>query len=395
MPSLGADMDAGTLLEWRIKPGDTVKRGDIVAVVETSKADIEIEVFEDGEVEELLVPEGGRVPVGTPLAHIRPAPGAGNGAATEPARLAAVAATAPEPVTPAAAPESPPAPPPPAPAAPVTGPRASPVARRAAAALGVDVTGIRGTGPHGAISKRDVERAAAAPRAEPPKEKRAERAAAMRQAIGALMARSKREIPHYYLTRDIDMAAATGWLAVHNLELPVSERLLAIALLVKATALATCRVPEMNGFWIDDRFEPGPGVHVGVAIALRGGGLVAPAIHDADARSLGELMRDLRDLVRRARAGSLRNSEMTDPTITVTNLGDQGVDSVLGVIYPPQVALVGFGRVAERPWAIDGMLGVRPVVTATVSGDHRATDGHSGAVFLNTIDQALQRPEEL
>jgi pyruvate dehydrogenase E2 component (dihydrolipoamide acetyltransferase) len=136
-------------------------------------------------------------------------------------------------------------------------------------------------------------------------------------------------------------------------------------------------------------------VHLGVAVSLRGSGLIAPAIHDADRLTLQELMDSLRDLVGRVRSGRLRSSEMADSTVTVTNLGDQGVDDVHGVIYPPQVALVGFGRIAERPWASDGMLGVRPTVRATLAADHRASDGLVGARFLTTLDRLLQNPEEL
>ena len=136
-------------------------------------------------------------------------------------------------------------------------------------------------------------------------------------------------------------------------------------------------------------------MHLGVAVALRGGGLVAPAIHDADRLSPDELMAALRDLVARARAGRLQRAEMSDPTITVTNLGDLGVESVFGVIYAPQVALVGFGRVVEQPWATDGLLGVRPVVTATLSADHRVSDGLRGGRFLARVDELLQEPEEL
>ena len=131
-----------------------------------------------------------------------------------------------------------------------------------------------------------------------------------------------------------------------------------------------------------------------MAISLRQGGLIAPAIHSADTLTLDELMDHLRDLVSRARAGRLKQSEM-NPTITITNLGDQGVDSVFGVIYPPQVAIVGFGRIRPRPWAAGGMLGVRPVVTATLAADHRVSDGHRGAVFLTALDRLLQAPEEL
>lgn len=216
----------------------------------------------------------------------------------------------------------------------------------------------------------------------------------MRHAIGALMARSKREIPHYYLATSIDLHAALGWLAEVNARRPVTERLLPAALLLKATALAAREVPVVNGSW-DDGFRPAPAVHVGVAVSLRGGGLVAPAIHGTDELTVDALMAALRDLVARARRGVLRSSEMSDPTITVTNLGDQGVEEVFGVIYPPQVALVGFGRIVDRPWAAGGMVGVRPLIRATLAGDHRASDGHDGARFLAAIDRLLQAPESL
>ncbi len=413
MPALGADMTSGTLLEWRVKPGDAVKRGDIVAVVDTSKAEIEVEIFEDGVIDELLVAEGAKVPVGTALATVRAGAEAGaqptqaDGQApaeagtppvatpAAPAEPAETPPPAPTP-TPSATPPAPPPPPVSTPPAPAYVPphehhlRVSPLARRAAEELGVDLSAVAGSGPGGAITRDDVERAAAGGPAEP-----GDRAAAMRQAIGALMARSKREIPHYYLQTQIDMSRALAWLEEENLRRPIAERLLSSALLLSATARATAATPALNGFWVDDAFRPAEGVHLGVAISLRGGGLVAPALHDADRMTLDELMAGLRDLVARARAGRLRGSEMSDPTITVTNLGDQGVDLVHGVIYPPQVALVGFGAVRERPWAVDGMIGARPIVTATLAADHRASDGHAGGRFLTLIDRELQKPEEL
>jgi len=177
--------------------------------------------------------------------------------------------------------------------------------------------------------------------------------------------------------------------------LTMADRLVPAALLLKATALATAKHPQLNGFWLDDAFQPGSGVHLGVAVSLRGGGLVAPALHEADRMSVEETMARMRDLVTRARAGRLRGAELTDPTLTVTNLGDQGVESVYGVIYPPQVALVGFGTVVERPVAVDGLLGIHPVTQLTLSADHRATDGFTGGRFLAAIDELLQHPEKL
>jgi pyruvate dehydrogenase E2 component (dihydrolipoamide acetyltransferase) len=223
----------------------------------------------------------------------------------------------------------------------------------------------------------------------------AERQAAMRRAIGELMARSKREIPHYYLSTEIDLAAATAWLTAENARRPVTARLLPAALLLKAVALATHEVPEVNGFFQDGAFKPGPGVHLGVAVSLRQGGLVAPAIHDVDRRTLDELMAALSDLVARVRQGGLRSSELADPTLTVTSLGDLGVDAVQGIIFPPQVALVGFGRIGERPLAVAGRVEARPAVVASLSGDHRVSDGLRGARFLAEVARRLQHPEAL
>ena len=209
------------------------------------------------------------------------------------------------------------------------------------------------------------------------------------------MARSKREIPHYYVGNTVDMTRSLDWLHERNRELAVGERLVPAALLLKAAALAARQVPDLNGYWLDDQFSPADAVHLGLVISLRGGGLLTPAIHDAADLRLAELMSRMHDLVIRARAGRLRGSELTDATITVTNLGDQGVESVFGVIYPPQVALVGFGKVTERPVAVGGLIGVRPVVATTLAADHRASDAMTGARYLAAISDLLQRPEEL
>ncbi len=430
MPSLGADMEAGTLVRWLVKPGDTVKRGDIVAEVETEKATAEVEIFDDGVVEKIVVPEGEKVPVGTLLATVR---------STVSARPAARAVPPPveAPITPAPAPGPVAAAQPRARVTPaaqrladtlgvelakLTGtgvggavtradveraaaPRAgvtagrirsSPLARKLAAELGVGLEKVPGTGPGGAITRADIEavaRAGARPAAVAPPA--ADRLLSRRHAIATAMERSKREIPHYYLGTEVDMSTALAWLEDHNEGRPVAGRLLNAALLVKAVALATREVPEMNGFWVGGAFQRSDPVHLGVAISLRDGGLVAPAIHDADRLSLDGLMDALRDLVKRARAGVLRSSEMSAPTVTVTNLGEQGVETVFPIIFSPQVAIVGFGRILERPWAVNGMLTVRPIITATLAADHRASDGHRGGLFLAAVDRLLQEPARL
>jgi pyruvate dehydrogenase E2 component (dihydrolipoamide acetyltransferase) len=269
----------------------------------------------------------------------------------------------------------------------------SPAARKRALELGVDLAQVGPSSPGGVIESADVERVAKAAAAPAPAT--GDWQSAMRQAIAAAMAKSKREIPHYYLGTEIDMTRALAWLEAENARLPVTGRMLYAVLLVKALALALREVPGMNGFWTDGAFRAGAGIHVGMAIAMRGGGLVAPAIHDADRKSLPELMAALRDLITRVRGGRLRSSELADPTITLTSLGDQGVEEVYGVIYPPQVALVGFGRVTERVRAENGTAICRRMVTATLAGDHRASDGHRGGLLLTALDRLLQEPEKL
>ena len=383
MPILTADMSAGTLVEWRKRPGDALARGDTIAVVETDKGLIDIEVFTPGVLEKIVVEPGATVPTGAVLAIVRettPAAAPGVAAVPPPAPVAAPARRA---VTPAAAPSD--------------RVRISPLARKRAAELGIDPADIPGTGPGGSIRREDVEQAAAARAAAPAERPRAplDRQARARQAIGAAMARSKREIPHYYLATTIDMHRAMTWLAEENLRRPVPDRLLYGVLLLKAVALALRDVPELNSVWRGSEPVRSEAVHVGVAISLRGGGLVAPALHDTAGKSLGDLMRGFRDLVQRARSGGLRSSELSDPTITVTSLGEQGVGSVFGVIFPPQVAIVGFGKIVERPWVVDGQVVPRPLVTATLSADHRVSDGHRGGLFLAAVDRLLQDPGRL
>jgi pyruvate dehydrogenase E2 component (dihydrolipoamide acetyltransferase) len=411
LPSLGADMDQGKLVEWRVKPGDTVTKGSIVAVVDTSKSAIDVESWHEGTVHELLTQPGDTVPVGAVMALLREA-------GETPARAEAwqrehaapsMTAAARAPVAPTAAADaqarvSPAAPELQArvspaapelrarvsPAAPELRARVSPAARRRAAELSIDIATLTGSGPDGAITIEDVENAVKPAAAGP-----TDRMSEMRKTIGAAMARSKREIPHYYLATDIPLAHARAWLTAYNAQRGVTERVLMAAVLLKAVAQALKRHPNLNGFYREGRFAAAGAVHLGVAISLRQGGLIAPALHDCDSRSLDELMRGLSDLVRRARAFSLRSSELSDPTVTVTNLGDGGADLVHGVIYPPQVAIIGFGGVRERPWIVEGVVRAMPVLTATLAADHRVTDGHLGALFLADLSRALQAPDRL
>lgn len=330
MPALGAEMTEGTLLEWKVKEGDEVKAHDIIALIDTDKAAIEAESFRGGIVEKLLVKPGEKVPVGTVLAHIRDGE-------EERAKI-------------------------------------SPRARKLAEKKDVDLSQIKGTGPEGSIVEADIEKTAPA---------KTDHRESMKKAIAAAMAKSKREIPHYYLSCSIDCSKALQWLEAYNRERPVSERILFAALQARAVAAALKKHPEFNGYFVNGEFQPKESVHMGFAISLRGGGLIAPALLDADKLSLEETMKNLSDLVARTREGKLRDREMSDPTITITNLGDLGVDAVFGVIYPPQVALLGFGKIGENQ-----------AISMTLSADHRVTNGLSGSRFLNTIKQLLEDPEK-
>lgn len=385
MPALGADMKMGKLVQWLVAPGARVKAGDVVAVVETQKGAIDVEIFLEGIIDD-LVPLGTELPVGGVLAQVR-------GAREEaPPAAASPPPAAPEvPLPPVAAVAS---------LAAALPPRAriTPAARRRAGELGVEAQALRGTAPDGAVTVADVEAAAAGatvPTPAPVQAAQRFEPAQMRAAIAAAMSRSKREIPHYYLQQAMDFGASQAWLARYNDARPPAQRLLAAVLLLKATARALRAVPQLNGFYQEGRVRLSSSIHVGWAVALRGGGLIAPAIRDADRQGLADLMLAMRDLVQRARTGGLRSSELSDPTITVTNLGDRGADSVQGVVVPPQLALVGFGRVAARPWVMGEEVVARPVVQVSLAADHRASDGHVGSLLLAAIDEALQRPDQL
>jgi len=393
LPALGADMDEGTVVQWNVAPGDAVTRGQVVVVVETDKGAIDVEIFEDGVVREIVVAPGTKVPVGTVLARLEtqapstaptlaPAPvgtGPGEGPGVSPVLVSESG------VERAGGRPS------------VARPRISPAARVRARELGVDVGSLTGSGPGGAITIEDVEQARRSPQLAPAKagEGATERAGGMREAIAAAMSRSKREIPHYYLSLSTDVTAAVEWLAARNASVPVTERLLFAALLIKAVALSCVDFKGFSGFYRDGRYEESPLVHVGVAVAIRGGGLFAPAIMDTAQKPLPVLMEEFRQLVTRARAGRLRASELAAPTIILTSLGESAVDAVFPIIQPPQVAIVGAGAVGPRPWVVDGRVEPRQVIALSLGADHRVTDGRLGAQFLARIAERVAAPDSL
>ena len=394
MPSLGPDMESARVVEWLVKPGDAVHRGDVIVVVETDKGAIEIEVFEDAVVEALVAPLDTELAVGAVLARLRtrgesehqPSPDTPKAQALP---VAPAPAFRPEPPSvttarlDAGAPRG---------ATDSDHQRASPAARKRAADLGLNLATLHGSGPGGAVLLADLADLGGVSRG-----RRAGGfdAAAMRRVIGTAMARAKREIPHYYLGLQISMAAALDWLSRANENRSVEARLLPAALLLRAIGLALTKAPSLNGYYENGGFRAGEGIHVGWAVALRGGGLVAPAIHDVDKLNVDALMSALRDVVARARRGGLRRSEMVDATVTVTSLGERGADTVQPIIHPPQVAMIGFGRIVERPWAAAGQVQVQPVIGVSLAADHRVSDGHLGSQFLSEIERLLNAPESL
>lgn len=407
MPSLGADMESAVLMEWRVKEGEHVTKGQVIAEVETSKGVIEIEVFEEGIVEELLVEPDTECAPGTPLAFIR---SEGEKTVQEPP-VEPLAETAPQEPLPSASSEPPRE-------VPETKQeevqqtqriKASPAARKKAAEMGINLAELSDTSG-GAVHLNTVQSAQQKPQESAPEESPHAREAetqdaqpprentfadGMRQAIAKAMSRSNAEIPHYYLSMAINMTPALTWLEELNSELSIQERILPAALLIRAAVKALQEVPQLNGFWQDNTHQLKKEINPGIAISLRKGGLITPALIDAQEMDLKKTMQALGELISRTRSGKLRGSEMTQQSITITNLGDLGVERVYGVIYPPQVAIIGFGRISDAPWAQDDTLSVRKVMHATISGDHRATDGHTGALFLDKLNQLLQNPKEL
>jgi pyruvate dehydrogenase E2 component (dihydrolipoamide acetyltransferase) len=438
-------MTEGTLLRWLKEEGDTVTRGEVIAEIETDKANVEIEAFESGVFRKALAREGDTVNVGEVIAIIAGAEDdiSTYGAAPAPAakeqrdRSAATATKAPAPEAARAAGDAPtkeatpageqpptPAPPadvrppqPPAPAAPQAAPaqrtngrlRASPLAKRIAEQRGIDLQGVRGTGPDGRILQRDVEAAAAGGNARPaapspgpgaatpaqaPSADTAVTPTRMRQAIARRMSQSKREAPHYYLLVDIDMTDAMAMRAQLNETVGEDARVSINDLVVRACAIALRRHPAFNATIDGDQVTQRAQQNVCIAIALDDG-LIAPALIDAGSKSLLEIAREARDLIARAKGGALRPDEVTAGTFSVTNLGPYGVETLIGIIQPPQTAILGAGSVMPQAAVHEGAVTVRQLMKVALSADHRVTDGAQGALFLAEIKRLLEKPLSL
>lgn len=391
MPSFGADMEQGRLTEWLVKPGDKIERGDVIAIVETNKGAIELDVFEAGVVHQLLIGVEESVDVGAPIATIdtgdskpeapsvkdndQPASPPGTNSASNSKERAITAAQEKA-------------------AHYFSRDRsfvsATPAARKFVAEHKLNLQQIEGSGEQGAITLKDAE--VALTRQQRPKGFDAE---AMRKAISATVTLSKREIPHYYLSQTLDVTALQDYLVAYNEKMDPEKRLVLVAPLLCAIAKLLPKHSKLNGLYQNGSYSKAEHVQLANAVNLRGGGLVMPVIANAELHDAETMMATLNDLVLRAKTGNLRYSELNGATVTVTSIGDRGADAIFGVIYPPQVAIIGLGRSRSEAQLSNGQIVEKKVITATLAADHRVSDGHDGARFLHQLNKRLQSPEAL
>jgi pyruvate dehydrogenase E2 component (dihydrolipoamide acetyltransferase) len=411
MPKLSDAMAEGKVLQWLKKEGDRVQGGDVLASIETDKAEIELEAFGSGVLRKILVGEGESVPVGQLIAVV-----------AEPdediSGVVKAAPAAPVPAAPAVAPaaqkaeakvEAPPKPeakaapvPPPAPPAEPGWIPASPIARRMARDASIDLAQVKGSGPGGRILERDVEAflAAQAQRQggmevpEGAREFEDKELTTIRKTIAARMVQSKAPIPHFTVTVEADMGAAVELRKSLNAIDPSAEKLSVNHIIIKATALALHRHPAINATYQDGKVRLFKHVHMGVAVALEDG-LIVPVIRECDRKSLGEIARQARELIERARAKKLRPDEYTGGTFAISNLGMYDVVEFTAVIDPAHGAILAAGAIEEKPVAMNGQIVVRQRIRLTGSFDHRIIDGAMGARFLQELKKILENPVQL
>ena len=389
MPSFGADMETGKIVKWCVEQGTSLKKGDVVALIEIAKGLIEMEVFEDCTIQEFLVGLGEDIKVGEPIIKVTGIGEAESFEVTEATKeQKAIEEKAKEPQRVREVQVSM------AGIVPATGSEvlASPAAKKRAFEKHINLAELEGTGPAGAICLQDVEDAK--PKLETEKPKSAFDTDQMRQAIASVVSKSKREIPHYYLSLDVDLTTTEKWLNEINLKQSPEDRLMINVPLMCAIARALRKNPDFNGLYIDGKFQRAGDVHLGLAIRLRNKGLITPAIQNADKLDAGEMMVKFKSLVERSKQGGLKQSELQDATVTLSNIGDRGSDQIFGIIFPPQVAIIGVGRVLQKPVVIDAQVLPKTMVNISLAADHRVTDGQVGARFLNDIQKLLKKPSQ-
>ncbi len=410
MPSFGADMAEGTLVKWLVTEGDKIERGRVIAEIETDKGIIDLDIFENAVIEKLLLKEGERVAVGTPIAKLSsattdsietadkdvpPAQNIINDSEKKEHKPAAEIPTVQDLV-----------------AAPLTGENefilATPAARALANKQNLSLHNIKAQNSDkklitvAMVEAFDKEAAPAA------REKDAQTAAqpqapgkagfdkeAMRRTISETVTRSKQQIPHYYLSQRLDITALERYLHDYNDSAALEQRILLAAPLLCAIARTLIKNKQLNGLYINGSFAPSNTVHLANAINLRGGGLVMPVIRDAQTLTAIAMMEELKGQVLRARNASLRASELNAASFTVSNIGERGAEQMFAVIYPPQVAIIALGSPHQEAMVIDGGIHIRSIIEATLAADHRVSDGHIGARLLYQLNQQLQKPEEL
>ncbi|MDV3129871.1 2-oxo acid dehydrogenase subunit E2 [Mycobacterium sp. 21AC1] len=385
MPRLSDTMEDGVIIAWHKNVGDRVERGEVLAEIETDKAIMELEAYDDGILERMLAGEGERVPIGIPIAVI----GDGSGTSSAP------------PV-----PSAPPA----APAAPSEHrPKSSPLARKIADERGVDLASVTGSGPGGRIVRKDVEAARGVESPPPTVETKVDVSAeadevpltTLQRVAAKRLTESKQNAPHFYLTAAVDATALLAFRETVNDSLQAADghveghvekqKVSVNDFLVRAAASALRANPGVNVSFGGDTLLRHHGVHIGVAVAV-GGGLVVPVVRDADRKSVSQIAAETKEKAQRARAGKLRADEMTGGTFTISNLGMYGIEQFAAVINPPEAAILAVGAATDELRLIDGEVTVRKILRLTLSADHRAIDGATGAIFLRDLTALLQNP---
>ena len=393
MPKLGFDMAEGTLVRWLKREGETVQKGEVLAEIETDKATVEVEASVAGTVRRLLVAERSTVPVGAPIAILGTPdepidePPTSQAAAGQPTPVAAAPARAPAAAPPVGLPL-------PADGNLTGGVRASPLAHRLASERGVDLKSVAGSGPEGRIVKKDVLGASAAPAAIPAGPGEARPLTRLRSAIGRRMLASKQQIPHFYLTIDLDAERLADTREQLNASQPDGSKLSVNDFIVKACALALRDVPGLNASLAGDSIVRHAQVNVGVAVAVEDG-LLTVVVRDADTRPLLSIGQEIREMVGRARQGRVRPEDVEGSTFTVSNLGMFDIDHFIAIINPPEAGILAVGSLRETPVVREGQLAPGLRLKMTLSADHRVTDGAEAARWLQALRSRLEHPLSL